>query len=233
VTAASPGTTHEVSIDAERGVVVKRYRSWRRGEPEREWRALHLLAERAPGLSPRPIRARLDGDPPVIWMSWLPGRCLGAAPVSGPQASALAAALSRLWQAAPPGWQDRAGSTRRAPRAELNAAAFTRQVRTALAGAGQEGSPCTRRALAAAAGWLDRAGPDFRAAVPAGPQGPVLGQGDANLANFLWDGERVRLVDFEDSGPSDRAFELAILVEHISAWLHDCLPASEFLGASS
>ena len=46
----------------------------------------------------------------------------------------------------------------------------------------------------------------------------MLGQGDANLANFLWDGRRVRLVDFEDSGPSDRAFELAILVEHLSAW---------------
>jgi hypothetical protein len=28
-------------------------------------------------------------------------------------------------------------------------------------------------------------------------------------------------VDFEDSGASDRPFELAVLIEHISAW-HDC-----------
>jgi len=48
-------------------------------------------------------------------------------------------------------------------------------------------------------------------------QGAVLGQGDGNLANFLWDGGQVRIVDFEDSGPSDRAFELAVLVEHLSA----------------
>jgi Ser/Thr protein kinase RdoA (MazF antagonist) len=46
----------------------------------------------------------------------------------------------------------------------------------------------------------------------------ILGQGDPNLANFLWDGTEIRIVDFEDSGPSSRAFELAILVEHVSAW---------------
>jgi thiamine kinase-like enzyme len=57
----------------------------------------------------------------------------------------------------------------------------------------------------------------------------VLGQGDYNLANFLWDGTRVRIVDFEDSGPSDRAFELAVLVEHISAWSDACLSADLFL----
>lgn len=59
----------------------------------------------------------------------------------------------------------------------------------------------------------------------------VLGQGDANLANFLWDGSQVRIVDFEDSGPSDRAFELAVLVEHISAWSDAGLSADAFLGS--
>lgn len=45
---------------------------------------------------------------------------------------------------------------------------------------------------------------------------PVFGQRDGNLANCLWDDRRVRLVDFEDSGRSDLAFELAELVEHLS-----------------
>jgi hypothetical protein len=36
----------------------------------------------------------------------------------------------------------------------------------------------------------------------------VLGHGDPYLANFLCDADQVRLVDFEDSGPSDRAFDL-------------------------
>jgi hypothetical protein len=60
----------------------------------------------------------------------------------------------------------------------------------------------------------------------------VLGQGDSNLANFLRDGTQVRLADFEDSGPSDRAFELAVLVEHISAWSDAGLPADAFLALS-
>jgi Ser/Thr protein kinase RdoA (MazF antagonist) len=59
----------------------------------------------------------------------------------------------------------------------------------------------------------------------------VLGQGDSNLANFLWDGTEVRIVDFEDSGPSDRALELADLVEHISAWSDAGLPADVVLGS--
>jgi len=58
----------------------------------------------------------------------------------------------------------------------------------------------------------------------------VLGQGDCNLANFLWDGHMVRIVDFEDAGLSERAFELAILAEHISAWSDASLEAKDFLG---
>lgn len=51
-----------------------------------------------------------------------------------------------------------------------------------------------------------RAGADwFSGAVLDTPIGGdvVLGQADANLANFLWDGTQVRIVDFEDSGPSN------------------------------
>jgi hypothetical protein len=45
--------THAVDVDPSRSVVTKRYRSWHRREPEREWAALTLLAEYAPGLLPR------------------------------------------------------------------------------------------------------------------------------------------------------------------------------------
>lgn len=57
----------------------------------------------------------------------------------------------------------------------------------------------------------------------------VFGQGDANLANFLFDGERVRIVDFEDSGVSERPFELAVFVEHISAWSDASLAGERFI----
>ena len=62
-------TTHEVCIDPESGIVVKRFRSWSRSEPVREWTALTLLAESAPGLAPSPVHADLGGHPPTLTMS--------------------------------------------------------------------------------------------------------------------------------------------------------------------
>jgi Phosphotransferase enzyme family len=166
---ACQAATHEIHIDAGRGVVIKRFRSWDRREPVREWTALMLLAEYAPGLAATPVRADLTADPPVIEMSRLPGVPLGGTTPSAPQADALGLALDR-------------------------------------------------------ADWF------FGATLDTLNGGDVvLGQGDANLANFLWDGTQVRIVDFEDSGPSDRAFELAVLVEHIPAWSDAGLPAEVFL----
>ena len=54
--------THEVRLDPVSGDVVKRFRSWSRGEPVREWTALTLLAELAPRLAPLPVSADLSGD---------------------------------------------------------------------------------------------------------------------------------------------------------------------------
>jgi thiamine kinase-like enzyme len=48
---------------------------------------------------------------------------------------------------------------------------------------------------------------------------PVIAQGDAKTDNMLWDGSRVRLIDFEGFGVGDLAFEVADLAEHISARL--------------
>ena len=78
---AGQAATHEIRVDAGRGVAIKRYRSWDRGEPAREWTALTLLAEHAPGLAPAPILADLSADPPVIEMSRLPGVPLGGMPL--------------------------------------------------------------------------------------------------------------------------------------------------------
>jgi hypothetical protein len=45
----------------------------------------------------------------------------------------------------------------------------------------------------------------------------IFSRGDANLANWLWDGDQVRAVDFEYAGWSDRAWDLADLVEGVWA----------------
>jgi aminoglycoside phosphotransferase len=211
--------THEIDVDAGRGVVIKRFRSWGRGEPAREWDALRLLAEFAPGLAAAPVRADLAADPPVIEMSRLPGVPLGGAPLSAAQADALALALGRLWNAVP-----RARLTDlNGP--GLNASQLAHRVAGMLAAQHTiDDRALVRRAWQAGADWF--AG-DALDGLNGGDV--VLGQGDSNLANFLWDGTRVRIVDFEDCGPSDRAFELAVLVEHISAWSDAGLSAEVFL----
>jgi aminoglycoside phosphotransferase (APT) family kinase protein len=202
-------------------VVVKRFRSWDRREPFREWTALVLLAEFAPGLAAVPVRADLAADPPAIEMSRLPGVPLGGSPLTAAQADALVLALGRLWKAVPGTSLAGLGA------AGANASQLTRQVAAMLtAQHGLDSHGIVRRAWQAGADW-------FHGGALGRLDGgdPVLGQGDSNLANFLWDGTEVRIVDFEDSGPSDRAFELADLVEHISAWSDAGLPAEGLLGS--
>jgi Ser/Thr protein kinase RdoA (MazF antagonist) len=215
------GATHEVRIDPGLGLVVKRFRSSRRGEPVREWTALSVLARFAPGLAPAPVCADLGRYSPVVTMSWLSGTELAAAPVTPAQARALAQAMGRLWQSVP-------SVGREFPAALTpNPVAFARQVRQMLAvGPAQREDRVVARARSAAAAWLERGAIDRHCR--AGHEA-VLGHGDPNLANFLWDRGQVRLVDFEDCGPSDRAFELAILTEHLSAWSDSRLEASDFL----
>jgi Ser/Thr protein kinase RdoA (MazF antagonist) len=207
--------THVVHIDRNRGVVTKRFLSWDRGEPEREWTALTLLVDHAPGLAPRPIRAELDADPPVIEMSCLPGTPLGR-PLSSLQAAALAATLGRLWTAVP--------ATTLSAR-PLNSTAFVAQVGRSLTVHDVPNvEALARQAFQEGTEWFARTQFDGldEAAI-------VLGQGDPNLANFLWDGADIRIVDFEDSGTSSRAFELAILVEHVSTWSEASLDCEAFL----
>jgi hypothetical protein len=74
--------------------------------------------------------------------------------------------------------------------------------------------PTAATAYDAALAWWN--GPD-PALLRTPPTVTALGHRDPNLANYLWDGHRVRIVDFEDAANSDPAAELALLVEHLSA----------------
>jgi aminoglycoside phosphotransferase len=212
--------TQRVSVDAEREVVVKRYLNHARGEPAREWRALRLLADHAPGLAPEPLRADLYGDPPIVEMSLLPGEPLGGAQLTAAQESALARALGQLWQSVPVNHviavSDEYGNEAQLVHAVTELASERRDISV---------EPAVQAAHAIGVDWLTWA--STVTGDPAGHQ-PVFGQGDADLTNFLWDGARIRLVDFEDSGLSDRALELAVLVEHISAWFGAGLDADQF-----
>ncbi len=214
--------TQQVRVDHEREVVVKRYLRSRGGEALREWRALRLLAEHAPRLAPEPISADLDASPPSIVMSLLPGEPLGSRPLAPAEERALAIAIGRLWQAVP------AGLVTSLPGELDTPAEFTRLVRgLAAAPSGPSTDRTVADALARGGAWLARAEISGAGLVLSATQ-RVLGHGDADLTNFLWDGELVRIVDFEGAGISDQVFELAMLVEHVSAWRAGGLDADRF-----
>lgn len=202
------------------GHVIKRFRSWDRGEHQREWQALTLLAEFAPGLAPAPLSADLDADPPAITMTRLPGKPLASQPVTARHLDALAVTLNYLHTCVPASALDRVR-----PQRLLDTGRSVRHLRSYVAAMRDpDGEPAVQAAVSAAARWL------AQAAEPALPPTTVFGQGDANLGNFLWDAPRLRVVDFEDSGRSDRAFELADLTEHY-ATVHDAgISADNVLG---
>lgn len=205
-TATDLACTHDVELGPD--VVTKRFRSWSRGEPAREWGALRLLAQHAPGLAPLPIEADLDGDAPYIVMSRMGGAPLGATRVQPRQLDAMAAAIDVLHRAVP------AQVLAELPLRIWHAADTVDLVRTWCAERPPLGpNPLVRRAFASGTAWASGRQLDelMAAAVP-----PVFGHADGNLANHLWDGTRMGLVDFEDAGRSDRAFELADAAEHVS-----------------
>ncbi|MBR7837257.1 aminoglycoside phosphotransferase family protein [Actinospica durhamensis] len=210
---ATHATTHELTFDGDR--VVKRFVDWERGEHLREWRGLSLLARYAPGLAPEPIEARFAEDPPTIVMSRLPGEPLGAAPLTDTQVRALADALTRMHASVP---ESELADAKPNFDPERTQAALSRMVEEAIrkGGVGAETEPIVAKAYQvatafAASPWAQQAERPFGGPVPT-----VFGQVDGNLANFLWDGKKIYVGDFEDSGRSDPMFELATLVEHIS-----------------
>ncbi|MEU6725220.1 aminoglycoside phosphotransferase family protein [Nonomuraea wenchangensis] len=192
--------THEVSYDGD--VVTKRYRATKPGAAEREWRALTLLAEHAPGLAPEPIAFETG----VVRMSRLDGEPLRGRPVTDEHLTALAGALAELHAAVPlPVLRD-------VPVRPWQREAVGDWIR-GQAARWRPRDPLADRAVREGLRWLEGWRPD------GGGVRPVFGGGDGNLANFLWDGGRVRVVDFEDSGRSDLAYELAELAEHVSMWV--------------
>ncbi|MFB7076523.1 phosphotransferase family protein [Streptomyces sp. NPDC056308] len=200
--------------------MIKRFRRESRGGCEREWRALTLLAAYAPGLAPAPQSADVAAEKPVVVMSRLPGKPLRGELLGDQQLRALAVAVSELYAAVPTdvlaGVPVRPGQQH-----ELLA-----QIRAWVPQARSRVSVEVGEAMDRGLDWLASSGME-RASRPDVPM--VFGPGDGNLANYLWDGSRVRIVDFEDSGLSDRPFELAEITEHVASWVGPPLDVERFL----
>ena len=203
--------THDVTFTADE--VRKRYVDWERGEPDREWACLTVLATGAPGVAPTPLRREVDPDgSPVVVMSRLPGAPLGDTPFTSAQTASLATALRRTY-AIPTDVLIEAGVVER-----IYGPSSLPHLLVEWLSEPSDLEQCQEPALvehgiSAASTWLSRAD----ALPPA--ELVVLGVSDRKPANLLWDGRTCRLVDFEDSGMSDVAYELADQIEHIATRL--------------
>src|SRR4051812_6339622 len=85
------GLLHDV-FKADAGlssVAVKVYRSWERGEPDREWQALCALADLELGPKPLSFSAAAGGEPPVVVMGWVPGHSRGAVDINSEHLAAI------------------------------------------------------------------------------------------------------------------------------------------------
>lgn len=190
--------------------VRKRYVSWARGEPDREWACLVLLSGHAPGVAPRPLRRETDTDgTPVVVMSRLPGEPLGDVPLTAVQTAALGRALEQTY-AVPLEAAVRAGVTERIYGPGTLPGVVTTWLSDAVPIERCREPRLVRDGIDAALAWLARPG------VLPEPRLSVLGVSDRKPANVLWDGQSCRLVDFEDSGLSDPAYEFADHVEHLA-----------------
>ncbi|MEV6410501.1 phosphotransferase [Kribbella sp. NPDC051718] len=194
-------TIHTHRIDVSGEVVTKTYVDWGRDEHLREWAALQVVHAAKPHLVPAPIRLVMPSSPmlqPSVAMSRLPGQPLGG-PLTAEQLSGLQVALGELWSIPPTGVEP------------IDFAAFIDRTRREIASWNASG--IVAEAQLAAVDWMAGSAADELVK----PLDPVIGHVDPNLANYLWDGTRLRIIDFEDAGQSDLAVELASLLEHIAS----------------
>ena len=214
--------THDLSFTGTE--VRKRFLSWADGEADREWGCLQLIWQHAPGVAPRPLRRETVGGHPVVVMERLPGVALGQEPLTSDQTASLGGALRRLYDI-PVEHVSAAGigERRYGPATLRQALAKWLREERDLSACQDPGQ--VREGIKAALKWL--AVPD---ALPLARLS-ALGIADLNPANVLWDGQTCRLVDFEDGGLTDPAYDLADHVEHIAGRRTGVFHAEELCAA--
>jgi Ser/Thr protein kinase RdoA (MazF antagonist) len=189
-------------------VCVKIYRVDERRRAEREWLSLAFLSGHQAGSAPLPLWADPHPGQPAIGMSFVPGRPFPETSERRQPLRALAA-VQRQYAELP-----LHGELSTLERID-SAAHYVRRITGTWAPVirSHPGEALTRDLLQILSRWEDVGD----AAVLAEPARRIFSRGDSNLLNWLWDGSRVGVVDFEFAGYSDLAFDCADLTEHISS----------------
>ena len=186
--------------------------SWDDGEADREWGCLNLLWEHARGVAPQPLRREHENDSPVVVMERLPGDPLGHTSLTAEQTASLGHALRSLYSV-PVEHIVAAGIMERRYGPSTLPQLLPEWLSETYDHSECQDPQVVAAGVEAAVEWLSGAD-----ALPT-PRLVALGISDLNPANILWDGQTCRLVDFEDGGLTDPAYDMADHVEHIAGRL--------------
>ena len=183
------------------------------GDPElvlrREVGGMCMLVDRVPDRCPHPLS--WEADPAWLLMELLPGKHLGNVALTESQLLELAAAYKALYQITP--------TTLGEPLWELdwNIRFLVESMRDHLPMLVQAGQEHAAAAEAASlmGDWLESEEP---ACFLEASDCVVFARGDENMANAIWDGERIRFVDFEYCGWNDFPRDLSLVTEHVQSY---------------
>jgi aminoglycoside phosphotransferase (APT) family kinase protein len=171
-----------------------------RDRARREFDALSLMERGAPGLAPRPLYLDLDSySQSVVVQTWLSGTPLWAAPADSATWLQILQAYRRVHLTPPPDGPIRYPLTPADILASL----------PKFAGELPEAAQSER--LARLLSRLESL------KVPKMPDVRCWGHGDTNIRNLILTADGVKLVDWEYSGVTDPAHEIAMLMSHHNA----------------
>lgn len=198
--------THDLTFTET--TVRKRFVSWDAGEAEREWAMVDLLAHSAPGLAPKPLHCELENGAPVIVMERVSGSPIVDSRLTAPQVAQLGRSLRRLWEV-PVAAAVELGIGERGYGPTSQKATMLDWLVKPHDLDGCQDPQLVAEAIDASVGWLMATNLPNAALT-------VVGIADLNPANVLWSGTSCRLVDFEDGGLTDPAYDFADHTEHLA-----------------
>jgi aminoglycoside phosphotransferase (APT) family kinase protein len=203
LTRLAGGMTHHVFAPIEDShLVVKVFQTHEWDEPEHEWDALVALA--GSGIAPEPVHFDA-AEPAIVVMTRVPGSPLPADALGVHHARQIGQCHRLVHRTVPQLQRPLSNSGVRAARTAL-------MLDDSDDSPGVDLSDVVRHAWKAAQVWIANA--DVEHLLSSGS--PCFSRGDPNLSNYLWNDEGVVLIDWENSGDSDPALELADMAEHAS-----------------
>ena len=175
----------------------------------REVGGMLFLAGRGFTRTPKPFS--WGTYPHYVCTELLPGNALGNSALTVPQLQQIALGSKELYEITPerldePLW-DIDWDT------DLMLAGL--QARNGMLAEQDKQSELEAEAAALMSDWLASSGPELFLSPS---DCVVFSRGDQNLANCLWDGDRLRFVDLEDCGWNDLARDVSLLTEHIQSY---------------